>query len=90
MIHEKVSSLTAPPSACPPAGTHAVSPEGSGFQAVAPLDSDVCRDMRWCINCGGQQIFVEVFETDFGRVGCCLGCGEERVIRFSRTNSEAC
>jgi hypothetical protein len=60
--------------------------EGGEPRAVlALLDSDVYRDPRWCANCGGKQTFVEVFETDFGRVGVCLGCGEEKVIQFSRT-----
>ena len=48
------------------------------------LNADVYRDMRWCPDCGGNQVFVEVFEFEGGRVGVCLGCGEERVVRFSR------
>jgi hypothetical protein len=62
--------------------------EGGDALHIAVLDSDVCRDMRWCVNCAGEQIFVEVYEFDGGRVGCCLGCGDERVIRFTRMNSE--
>jgi hypothetical protein len=56
----------------------------AGRETPAALDSDVYRDMRWCIDCGGEQVFVEVFEFEGGRVGVCLGCGSERVIRFSR------
>lgn len=50
----------------------------------AALDSSVYRDMRWCPNCGGEQVFVEVYEFESGRMGVCLGCGDERVVRFSR------
>jgi hypothetical protein len=74
----------------PIAPAQTVSIEGSGFPVVAPLDPFLYQRMRWCVNCGGEQVFVEVFECEAGRVGCCLGCGEERVIPFSRTNSEAC
>jgi len=56
---------------------------------VTVLDSDIYRDKRWCANCGGEQAFVEVYEFEGGRVGFCWGCGEERVVPFSRTNSEA-
>jgi hypothetical protein len=31
---------------------------------------------------------MEVFEFEGGRFGFCLGCGEEKVIPFSRANSE--
>lgn len=58
---------------------------GGGF---AVLDSRVYRDMRWCIRCGGEEVFIEVYEFEGGRVGVCLGCGDERVIPFSRTMSE--
>ena len=58
-------------------------------ETVAALDPFVYRDMRWCMNCGGEQLFVEVYECEAGRVGVCFGCGEERVERWTRTNSEA-
>jgi hypothetical protein len=54
------------------------------LEVPGKLDQDVYRDMRWCANCGGQQIFVEMYEFEAGRVGVCLGCGDERVVRFSR------
>jgi hypothetical protein len=57
--------------------------------APVALDPEIYRDMRWCANCGGQQVFVEMFETEWGRVGVCLGCDEEKVVLFTRTNSEA-
>jgi hypothetical protein len=65
--------------------------EGGAYSplVLTALDSDVCRDMRWCINCGGEKVFVEVFEFDGGRMGVCLGCGEERVEPFTRTTTEA-
>jgi len=47
------------------------------------------QEMRHCDRCGGEQIFVLAWEFESGRVGVCLGCGEERIERFSRTNSEA-
>jgi hypothetical protein len=60
---------------------------GSGGDITA-LDPFVCQDMRWCVNCGGEQVFVEVFEFDGGRMGVCLGCGDERIAPFSRTIAE--
>jgi len=80
-----MTSLTDPRRDCSPIGQ----PEGSAFPVTAPLDPFVHRDSRWCADCGGPQLFVEVFECEAGRVGVCMGCGEERVIRFTRTNSEA-
>lgn len=62
---------------------------GGAIGGFAVLDPEISQDMRWCGNCGGEQVFVPVYEFEFGRVGFCLGCGEERVVRFSRTNSEA-
>lgn len=53
------------------------------------LDPFVYREMRHCPNCGGPQLFVPMFEIEIGRVGLCFGCGEERIVRFSRTTSEA-
>lgn len=59
---------------------------GGGF---AVLDSDVYRESRWCANCAGDVLFVEVFETDFGRGGFCMGCGEEKFVAFSRATGKA-
>jgi hypothetical protein len=63
--------------------------DGDAPTGIAVLNSDICRNMRWCPNCGGEQIFVEVYEFHGGRVGFCFGCGEERVAPFTRVNSEA-
>jgi hypothetical protein len=43
---------------------------------------------RWCPNCGSEQIFVCVFECEAGRLGYCVGCGEEKLVGWTRTNSE--
>ena len=59
-----------------------------GDQEITALDPFVYRDMRWCMRCGGEQLFVEVYECKAGRVGVCFGCGEERVERWTRTNGE--
>jgi hypothetical protein len=81
-----VTLLTEAPMRTP----HSVGNEGgevsSADFAVLGL---IHQEPRWCPNCGGEQTFVPVYEIHIGRVGYCLGCGEERVVPFSRTNSEA-
>lgn len=74
-----------------PTHPESVSVEGGvcGAQCSVALDPLIYRDMRWCVNCAGEQVFVEVFECEAGRVGVCMGCGDERVVRFSRTTEEA-
>jgi hypothetical protein len=59
----------------------------AGAPGIVALDPDIYRDMRWCSNCGGQRVFLEVFEFEGGRVGICLGCGEERIALFTRTTT---
>ena len=44
--------------------------------------------MRWCEVCEQVERFVAAWECMYGLVGCCLGCGDERVLLWSRTNSE--
>jgi len=44
--------------------------------------------MRWCEVCQQIERFVAAWECTYGLVGCCLGCGDERVMLWSRTNSE--
>lgn len=56
---------------------------------VAALDPFVHRDMRWCEICEDFREFAEVLEDEAGRVGVCLGCGNERRARFSRTTEVA-
>lgn len=53
-----------------------------------PLPFARYQDMQNCIRCGGPQIFVPVFEVEAGRVGICFGCGEEKLVPFTRQNSE--
>lgn len=69
-----------------PLGEPALS--GGGGVRVAALDPFISREMRWCVNCGGDALFVPVFACDAGRVGFCFGCGEEKIILWTRTNSE--
>jgi hypothetical protein len=56
---------------------------------VDVIDSAIYQDKSWCSKCGGPQTFVAIYEFDGGRVGCCLGCGDERVVPFTRTTTEA-
>lgn len=58
---------------------------------ISPVEhfpAELYQDMSWCGKCGGPRIFVEIFEFESGRVGYCLGCGEERIAVFTRTTSE--
>jgi hypothetical protein len=77
---------TEPPSALP----HSVRAEsGDSCGIIAALDPFLYQEMRWCAQRDEPQIFVEVFECEAGRLGVCLGCGEERIEQWTRTNSEA-
>ena len=49
------------------------------------LDPFLYQEMKDCSRCGGEEIFVAVYECEFGRVGICLGCGEEKMQRFERS-----
>jgi rRNA maturation endonuclease Nob1 len=53
------------------------------------LDPKINQDRIWCVKCGGPQTFVAVMEFESGRLGFCLGCGDERVEPFTRSVSEA-
>jgi hypothetical protein len=44
--------------------------------------------MRRCEICESEQIFTASWECDRGLVGCCRGCGDEKVVPFTRANSE--
>jgi hypothetical protein len=68
-------------------GLKSVGLEGSASN-FAPLDPFIYRDQRWCGRCGGPQLFVEVFECVCGRVGVCMGCGDERIVPWSRTTEQ--
>lgn len=80
-----------------PADSNSAGMEGQGgdaanLVALGPhgviLDPEIYRDERWCANCAGPRVFLEIYETDFGRLVCCQGCGDERVVAFSRVTSE--
>jgi hypothetical protein len=61
----------------------------SELPPVAVLTSKY-RDTLWCAKCAGPREFVyEIFEFENGRLVCCQGCGDERVLRKSRVESEA-
>jgi hypothetical protein len=62
--------------------------DGDVGRGIAVLDSLLFQDMRWCPNCGGEQIFVPVYEFAGGRVGFCFGCGDERIAGFTRVTTE--
>lgn len=59
------------------------------FPTFAYSTVAVHQDMSDCWKCGGARIFIVVFEFENGRAGYCVGCGEERVLPFSRTVAEA-
>ena len=44
--------------------------------------------MRFCEVCECEERFVAGWICDRGLVGCCSGCGDERVLGFTRMNSE--
>ena len=48
------------------------------------------QEMRWCVNCGGVQIFIPCFVIEGrGRVGVCWGCDKEVFVPFTRVTAEA-
>jgi hypothetical protein len=67
----------------------AVSLEDGGVSGGRTAVLEIPRqDMRFCIACDCDQIFMAAWVCEFGLVGCCLGCGAESVKRFTRVNSE--
>lgn len=52
---------------------------------VLALDPAIYQDNYWCPNCAGLRVFLEVFEFEGGRLVCCQGCGDEKVLPFTRT-----
>ena len=62
-----------------------VSSEGSAIHyAVAPLDSSIYRETVFCPVCECEEEFRTMLEFVSGRIGVCLGCGDERVVGFTR------
>ena len=54
---------------------------------ITPLATKV-EFPRQCLKCESEQTFVAGWECDRGLVGYCMGCGDEWVVPFTRTNSE--
>lgn len=52
-------------------------------------DLAIYQGNEFCPRCAGQRIFIQTFEFDGGRAGYCIGCGNERVIPFTRTSEAA-
>jgi hypothetical protein len=67
-------------------------PEPMGFFEyvgdIEPLATQV-QFTRYCPKCDREQIFVAGWQCETGLVGCCLGCGDERIAPFTRTTVEA-
>lgn len=65
---------------------------GGGLDYVAALEfstlSPSVEWMRFCTICDSEERFVAGWICDLGLVGCCSGCGDERVLGFTRMNSE--
>jgi hypothetical protein len=71
----------------PAAQPQSVSAGGTMTAGVAPLDPFVYRDPVWCEVCQCAEEFRIMGECWAGRIGFCLGCGEERLVRFTRTEA---
>jgi hypothetical protein len=70
-----------------PSSISLTSGDGQYPGGMAVLDSEIYRDMRWCANCGGRRVMIDVFEFEGGRMEACQGCGEEKV-RYTRSHSQ--
>jgi hypothetical protein len=57
---------------------------GRSDLGLAPLDSQIYREHRFCSICDAEEEFRTVLEFVGGRIGVCMGCGDEKVIPFSR------
>jgi sulfite reductase beta subunit-like hemoprotein len=55
--------------------------------ATSPLPITI-QFMRYCENCDREQIFIAGWECEVGLVGCCLGCGDERIAPFTRVTEK--
>lgn len=67
-------------------------PEGgdSAFP-TEPRIAVLATPVEWsdfCYACNRWKIFVALSRSDSGLVSECSGCGDVRVARFTRTNSE--
>lgn len=73
-----------------------VSVEGvvCGAERAAALDLPRRLDrtvefMRWCDVCEALEQFTAAWQCEAGLLGCCRGCGDERIAPWTRT-TEAC
>jgi hypothetical protein len=55
---------------------------------MTPLKTEV-HFMRYCEVCDQEELFVAALECEQGLVGCCIGCGAERIAHFTRTSEAA-
>jgi hypothetical protein len=60
----------------------------SPTEIAVPILKTSVEFTRYCPKCDREQIFVAGWECAQGLVGCCLGCGDERIAPFTRVNSE--
>jgi hypothetical protein len=58
---------------------------------LLPAESVLYSEPQPCPNCAGEKkTFVPLYLiVDVGWWGYCEGCGDEKLVRFERTNSEA-
>jgi hypothetical protein len=71
----------------PPCSVGRNDEDGCAPTGIAVLETHV-EWMRFCEICDSEQVFVAGWQCATGLVGCCLGCGNERVAPFTRTTSE--
>lgn len=58
-----------------------------GTEALAALTTQV-RWQRYCEVCDQEELFVAVMSCSRGLIGVCIGCANEVVAPWTRTNSE--
>ena len=59
----------------------------TGF-VIPPLETNV-EFQRYCEKCDSEQIFIAGWWCATGLVGCCIGCGDERIAPFTHTTTGA-
>lgn len=86
MTLHRMTSLTEPTPS-----TRTVSAEGGDHTFPEPRIAVLAHFVEFnqlCKVCQCEQIFRAGWQVDAGLLGCCLGCGDERVVEWTRTNSE--
>lgn len=79
---------SSPISAGPERGDSRGSSEAVAALRVLTLE-DFVEFMQFCGKCDSEQIFRAGWECELGLLGCCLGCGDERLAPWTRT-TEVC